>query len=102
MSKRRRKPEIRVSADHPIEVASRSDKEYFNTHPGETSRIRAMVPGEFPYAEGDVIPAHVIVEQLAPGIRIRRGIHLFKTEQVRPFEDIPATVDTLRLVGAHE
>lgn len=101
MSKKSRRT-VRVSADHPMEAACRSDREYFAQHPDETSRVRAMVPGEFPYAAGNDIPAHVMVEQIQPGFRIRRGIHLFKSEQVRPFEDIPATVDSFRLIGADE
>jgi hypothetical protein len=102
MSKRHRKPEIPIPDDHPIEVASRSDRKYFEEHPEETSYIRAMVPGEFPHSPEDAAPAHVLVEQIRPGFRIRRGIHLFKTEQVRPFEDIPATIDGFRLMGADE
>jgi hypothetical protein len=102
MSRRRRKPEIPIPDNHPIEIASRSDRQYFEEHPEETQYIRAMVPGEFPYGPEDDVPAHVLVEQIQPGFRIRRGIHLFKTEQVRPFEDIPATIDGLRLMGADE
>jgi hypothetical protein len=102
MSKRHRKTEITIPADHPIEVASCADRKYFEEHPEATSYIRAMVPGEFPYGPKEAAPAHVHVEQIRPGFRIRRGIHLFKTEQFRPFEDIPATVDGFRLMGADE
>ena len=63
--------------DHPVEIPSEDDRRWFWERPGETSRVRDLVPGEF----GRAIPAGlrglcdaVPVTQIRPGLRIRRPI----------------------------
>ena len=48
------------------------DREYFAQHPGETVYVRPYVPGEtWPF---ELDATHVVVEQLAPGVRVKLGI----------------------------
>jgi hypothetical protein len=51
-----------------IERVRRRDREYFARHPGETEYLRPYVPGEV-WPVLDTSCTHVLVTQLAPGIR---------------------------------
>ena len=47
-----------------LEAASDSDRRWFEEHPGEDTRIRPLIAGEFPTSSGDPGPEHVLVTQI--------------------------------------
>lgn len=59
----------------PMDFATHDDRRYFEAHPEATHRVRALVPDEFfPLIVADEY-THVLVTQLAPGLRARLPIH---------------------------
>jgi hypothetical protein len=56
-----------------VELASESDRQWFEDHPGANSRIRLSIAGELPAGCNSVF---IHVEQIEPGLRIRRPVYV--------------------------
>jgi hypothetical protein len=61
----------------PSDLAKQLDRDWFRSHPYRSHRIRPAVTGEIPGGGADT---HVVVRQLAPGLRSRRAF-----DPVAPF-----------------
>ncbi len=71
-NKRKAKPPPRHTALGPrVAQVSAADRAYFEQHPEARTYLRRVQPGEF--GEGIVSPDELVtVEELAPGIRLRK------------------------------
>ena len=99
-SNRKQKNSITVSSDHLIAIACESDRDWFQEHADETTRIRPAVLGEIPGLGSTEEPTQVIVEQISPGIRLRRGITVYKYAPL--IRDLDAAVESLQRLAPAE
>ncbi len=96
-----------VGASSPaFEQASARDRAYFEVHPGTRVYVRRRILGEFPqYPLADDLrkDAYTEVEQVSPGMRVRRPIRMMRSRDYPtgkiPVEHLEAIIENAEKHG---
>ena len=84
-------PSIVPPDKQALDKAVADDKAWFAAHPNRGTRLRPEYPGELPRKrtppEGAIETAHILVEQIKPGVRLRTPVLLLPGSDFRDFDN---------------